>query len=201
MLYISVSVNFDLSDKLIEFRDNLVRYKVEQGFWVEINPLEVVLVTRMLYVPKKDCFRGVTDARIPNSFIVKKQLFVESLRTQLNYLKGSTLYCSIDGKEMYHQLLHDDKHRIFCVFLNGKFYLQTRLGMGFKNLEVYLQQAISYIYHEEGIGYDIMLRCADNFLIHGTDDHDCAQKFIHVMEAFAKYGLVISPQCDLLCNE
>ena len=188
----------NMSEQLLHFSQSLLEYKIDQNVWIEVPPHDVKLCARILYVPKKLTFRAVADARLPNSFVVKKHLYVDSLRTQLNYLRGSQVYCSVDGKEMYHQLRYDDTHAIYRIFMNGKFYRQTRMGMGFKNSEAHLQNAITWMCQTENIGYDIMLHAADNFLIHGKDDIDCARNFVKVLKVFEKYGLVISPKCELL---
>ena len=130
--------------------------------------------------------------------IVKIRLPLPAINDLIRKLGSSKVYCVIDLKQAFYQILLDEKSRQYTAFRSslGAFQFK-RLPFRMPNAPNSMQSLIGQVI----TGLDGVIAYLDNILVGAPDLESCKQNLEAVFARLRQYNLTISPEkCVFLRN-
>ena len=146
----------------------------------------------ILVVRKKNgTIRICTDSRAIGKHITKLRLPLPSINELIRKLGPCKMYCVVDLKSAFHQILLGKESRPYTAFRTslGAFQM-TRMAFGLPNAPSSMSALISMVVN----GLPGVVAYLDDILVGGSDIEDCRNNLEAVFQRLAEKGLTIAPE-------
>ena len=146
----------------------------------------------ILVVRKKDnSIRICTDSRAIGKWITKLRLPLPSINKLIRRLGPCKVYCTLDLKSAFHQILLGKESRPYTAFRTSLGCFQmTRMSFGLPNAPSSMSTLISMVVN----GIPGTIAYLDDILVGGKDIEECRDNLEAVFQRLAEKGLTIAPE-------